>query len=164
MGGSDSRIHNQPVKVITNTEGTGVVQADGFFRLWYQYFLQQRGLAEAMIPGNEEVWIRHFFGRAGRERKVSDFALENSRQGRVIENQMLMVGPNQVGSEEFGADGVATYFGDSVIIDPWGGTVIEACETGEMLLTATIDTEQAAEVRKKMKVLCDRRPALYELG
>jgi predicted amidohydrolase len=33
-----------------------------------------------------------------------------------------------------------------------------------MLLTATIDTEQAAEVRKRMKVLCDRRPDLYELG
>lgn len=85
-------------------------------------------------------------------------------RARAIENQMFMVGPNQVGSEDFGADGVATYFGASVIIDPWGGTVIEAGETGEMLLTATIDTEQAAEVRKKMKVLSDRRPDLYELG
>jgi omega-amidase len=85
-------------------------------------------------------------------------------RARAIENQMFMVGPNQVGSEEFGADGVATYFGASVIIDPWGGTVIEAGETGEMLLTATIDTAQAAEVREKMKVLSDRRPDLYELG
>lgn len=58
-----------------NAEGTGVMQADGSFRLWYQYFQQQRGLAEALIPGNEDVWIRYFFGRAGREGKVSEKAL-----------------------------------------------------------------------------------------
>jgi hypothetical protein len=55
MGGSDSRIHNQPVKVVTSTAGTVGLQADGIFRLWYQYFLQQRGLAEDMIPGNGTV-------------------------------------------------------------------------------------------------------------
>jgi len=85
-------------------------------------------------------------------------------RARAIENQMFVVGANQVGSEDFGPDGVATYCGDSVIIDPWGGTVIEGGETGEMLLTATIDTDMALRVRDRMKVLEDRRPDLYELG
>ncbi len=58
-----------------NAEGTEVMREEGSFRLWYQYFQQQRGLAEALIPGNEEVWIRHFFGRAGREGKISEKAL-----------------------------------------------------------------------------------------
>jgi pimeloyl-ACP methyl ester carboxylesterase len=51
------------------------MRADGSFRLWYQYFQQQRSLAEAMIPGNEDVWVRHFFGRAGREGRISEAAL-----------------------------------------------------------------------------------------
>jgi predicted amidohydrolase len=85
-------------------------------------------------------------------------------RARAIENQMFMVGTNQVGSEKFGPDGAVTYFGDSVIIDPWGNTVVEASESDETLLTATIDTEMALRVRDKMRVLEDRRPDLYELG
>lgn len=85
-------------------------------------------------------------------------------RARAIENQMFMVGINQVGSEDFGTDGAVTYFGDSVIIDPWGRTVIEAGETDEMLLTATVNMDQVKEIRQNMTVLKDRRPELYELG
>ena len=85
-------------------------------------------------------------------------------RARAIENQMFIAGINHVGSEDFGADGEVTYFGDSVIIDPWGRTVIEAGETDEMLLTATIQMDQVKEIRAKMTVLKDRRPELYELG
>jgi len=85
-------------------------------------------------------------------------------RARAIENQMFVFGTNQVGSEDFGPDGVVTYFGDSVVIDPWGETVVEAGETEEALLTATIDVDKVDEVRTKMKVLRDRRPDLYELG
>jgi len=84
-------------------------------------------------------------------------------RARAIENQLFMIGTNQVGSEDFGKDGVVTYFGDSVIIDPWGETVVEASETEEKLLTATIDVAKVDEVRNKMKVLRDRRPDLYKL-
>ncbi len=82
-------------------------------------------------------------------------------RARAIENQMFVAGINQVGSEDFGPDGVVTYFGDSVIIDPWGRTVIEACETDEMLLTATICMDRVKEIRANMTVLKDRRPELY---
>lgn len=85
-------------------------------------------------------------------------------RARAIENQMFMIGVNQVGSEEFGADGSVTYFGDSVIVDPWGRTVVEAGETEEMLLTASLRLDMVDEIRRKMRVLKDRRPDLYELG
>lgn len=85
-------------------------------------------------------------------------------RARAIENQMFMVGINQVGEENLGPLSVVTYFGDSVIIDPWGKTVVEASETEEMLITATIDLDLADKIRSEMKVLRDRRPDLYELA
>lgn len=85
-------------------------------------------------------------------------------RARAIENQLFMVGVNQVGSEGFGEDGSVTYFGDSVAVDPWGRTVIEGSETEEMLLTATLDLDLADEIRSTMRVLQDRRPDLYDLG
>ncbi|MBN1289095.1 MAG: carbon-nitrogen family hydrolase [Actinobacteria bacterium] len=85
-------------------------------------------------------------------------------RARAIENQMYIIGPNQVGTEDFGPDGSVTYFGDSVIIDPWGRTVIEGSETEEQLLTAEIDIGLVGATRDSMKVLQDRRPDLYELS
>jgi predicted amidohydrolase len=84
-------------------------------------------------------------------------------RARAIENQMFLVGVNRVGSEDFGPDGTVTFFGNSVIIDPWGRTVVEAGETEETLLTASINLQQAEEVRSRMRVLGDRRPELYRL-
>lgn len=78
-------------------------------------------------------------------------------RARAIENQMYMVGVNTVGN-----DGTYTFFGHSAIIDPWGNTIVEAGEV-EVLLTATIDTDQVAEVRQKIPVFKDRRPELYQL-
>ncbi len=82
-------------------------------------------------------------------------------RARAIENQMFVAAINQVGKEELG-DGAVTYFGNSMIVDPWGGIVAEAGEE-EALVTATIDTGMVDEVRGKMRVLEDRRPDLYEL-
>jgi predicted amidohydrolase len=84
-------------------------------------------------------------------------------RARAIENQMYVIGVNQVGSEDFGADGSVTYFGDSCIIDPWGDKVVEAGETSEELLTASIDLDEADEIRHRMTILSDRRPDLYDL-
>ena len=84
-------------------------------------------------------------------------------RARAIENQLFMVGTNRVGSETIGDDGTVTYFGDSVIVDPWGETVVEAGETNEELLTAVLDLDKVGEIRAKMSVLKDRRPDLYRL-
>ncbi|HOP41715.1 MAG TPA: carbon-nitrogen family hydrolase [Geobacteraceae bacterium] len=85
-------------------------------------------------------------------------------RARAIENQMFLVGVNRVGSEDFGPDGIVSYFGTSVLIDPWGGTVVEASGSEEELLTAVVDPREADDVRAKMRVLADRRPEVYVLS
>jgi omega-amidase len=85
-------------------------------------------------------------------------------RARAIENQMFLVGVNRVGSEDFGPDGVVRYFGNSVIVDPWGKIVAEASEAEEELVTATLDLREADELRASMRVLGDRRPELYDLS
>lgn len=84
-------------------------------------------------------------------------------RARAIENQMFLVGVNRVGSEDFGLEGVVRYFGNSLLVDPWGTLVLEAGETEE-LLTARIDVREADELRSRMRVLGDRRPELYTLS
>ena len=68
------------IPIITNARGNleamRVMQSRGSVPNWYQYFQQQPGLAEAMIPGNEAVWIRYFFGKAGREGRIPAEAIE----------------------------------------------------------------------------------------
>lgn len=84
-------------------------------------------------------------------------------RARAIENQMFLIAVNRAGREDLGPDGIMNYFGHSTIVDPWGGTVIEAGEN-EVLLTAEIDMGLVSEVRAGMKVLCDRRPELNGLS
>ena len=59
------------IPVITNAAGAQeaaqALAAMRFMPYWYQYFQMQPGLAEAMIKGNEEVWVRYFFGKKGRD-------------------------------------------------------------------------------------------------
>jgi omega-amidase len=82
-------------------------------------------------------------------------------RARAIENQIYIIGTNRVGSEDVWGIGDVTYFGDSVIIGPWGETIIEGSEKDEQLLTATIDMGRVNEVRSSMNVLEDRRPDIY---
>lgn len=76
-------------------------------------------------------------------------------RARAIENQMFVVACNRVGNSKD-----TDFFGHSCIIDPWGETIIAGGEQ-EMLLTAVIDTAVVAQVRRKIPVFDDRRPALY---
>ena len=84
-------------------------------------------------------------------------------RARAIENQMFFIGTNQVGTENFGGLEPVTYFGSSLVIDPWGTVLVEGDEQ-EALLSVTIDPTQTAITRAKMTVLQDRRPELYRLG
>lgn len=76
---------------------------------------------------------------------------------RAIENQMFVVACNRVGTE-----GKTTFFGHSMVIDPWGEVVGELQEE-EGLLSVEIDPLQVEEIRKKIPVFADRRPELYSL-
>ncbi|MBB6732922.1 carbon-nitrogen family hydrolase [Cohnella zeiphila] len=77
-------------------------------------------------------------------------------QARAIENQMYVVACNRVGTS-----GTTSFFGHSMIVDPWGEIVAEAGEE-ETILTAGIDLGLTDEVRGRIPVFADRRPALYE--
>lgn len=74
---------------------------------------------------------------------------------RAIENQMYVVACNRMGQS-----GETTFFGHSMIIDPWGEIVAEAGEE-ETILYADIDLDLVDEVRSRIPVFEDRRPQLY---
>lgn len=76
-------------------------------------------------------------------------------QARAIENQMFVVACNRVGE----SDGTS-FFGHSMIIDPWGEVIVEGDET-EQVLHATIDLDSVEQIRKKIPIFADRRPNLY---
>jgi omega-amidase len=76
-------------------------------------------------------------------------------RARAIENQFFVVACNRVGESRG-----ARFFGHSTIVDPWGELVVEGGEQ-EMLLTATINTAQVAEVRQRIPIFADRRPDIY---
>lgn len=78
------------IPVITNTAGQREAEealaAMRFRPLWYQYFQQQRGLPEAMIKGNEHVWIPYFFGRKGQDGTIPRHAIAEYVRCYRIEN------------------------------------------------------------------------------
>lgn len=49
------------ISIINNAKGNRAGQdtfnSKGNYSSWYQHFQQQPGLAEAMIPGNEALWL-----------------------------------------------------------------------------------------------------------
>jgi omega-amidase len=74
---------------------------------------------------------------------------------RAIENQMFVVSCNRVGTS-----GTTEFFGHSMVIDPWGEVLAEGDES-EQIIRVQIDLELVAQVRKRIPIFEDRRPALY---
>lgn len=74
---------------------------------------------------------------------------------RAIENQMYVIACNRCG-----VSGETSFFGHSLIIDPWGEIVAEAGET-ETIVRAEIELGLVNEVRSRIPVFEDRRPTLY---
>lgn len=74
---------------------------------------------------------------------------------RAIENQMFVIACNRCGTS-----GTSTFFGHSLIIDPWGEIIAEAGED-EAIIRAEIDLTLVDAVRSKIPVFEDRRPQLY---
>ncbi|HZG56165.1 carbon-nitrogen family hydrolase [Paenibacillus sp.] len=74
---------------------------------------------------------------------------------RAIENQMYVVACNRVGISR-GTE----FFGNSMIISPWGDVLAEGGEE-ETILRATLDLSEVDRVRKTIPVFEDRRPELY---
>lgn len=76
-------------------------------------------------------------------------------RARAIENQVYVAASTRTGYED-----PMHYSGGSVLIDPWGDTVVEA-GTVPTLLTATIDLDRVREIREKFPVWKDVRPEVY---
>ncbi|MBN2397319.1 MAG: alpha/beta hydrolase [Deltaproteobacteria bacterium] len=78
------------IPVINNTNGNAealeIMRSHDCIPFWYQHFQQQPALPEAMIRGNEETWIRYFFGRAGRDGRIPDNAIQEYIRCYRIEN------------------------------------------------------------------------------
>ncbi|MDI6786709.1 MAG: carbon-nitrogen family hydrolase [bacterium] len=67
-------------------------------------------------------------------------------KARAIENQVYIIGINRIGN-----DSEVSYFGHSMVIDPWGEVVGNALEE-EGVLFAKIDLDRIAEAREKIPV------------
>jgi pimeloyl-ACP methyl ester carboxylesterase len=78
------------IAVLTNPKGTqkgrDIIFAKGGIHFWYQYFQQQPMLPEAMIKGNEAVWIRYFFGREIHEGTIPAESIDEYIRCHSIEN------------------------------------------------------------------------------
>ncbi len=74
---------------------------------------------------------------------------------RAIENQMFVVACNRVGVSR-GTE----FFGNSMIVSPWGDVLAEGGEE-ETILRASLDLAEAERVRGTIPVFQDRRPELY---
>jgi deaminated glutathione amidase len=77
-------------------------------------------------------------------------------RARAIENQAFVIAANQVGEH---AKGYRSG-GRSMIVDPWGVVLAQAPDS-ETFITAELDLERQAEIRRALPSLANRRPHAY---
>ena len=82
-------------------------------------------------------------------------------RARAIENQYFMVACNCLGEAETG-EGTTVFGGHSLIVDPWGETVLEAGEAPG-LYTVEIELDLVEQTRARIPVFQDRKPEYYGL-
>ena len=82
-------------------------------------------------------------------------------KARAIENQAFVVAPGQTGAHEPGPEGApARCYGHSLVVDPWG-TVLADAPDKEGIVTAELDFEYLAKLRKQLPSLANRQPNAY---
>jgi deaminated glutathione amidase len=77
-------------------------------------------------------------------------------RARAIEDQAFVIAANQVGQH---APGYRSG-GRSAIVDPWGVVLAQAPDS-ESFITAELDLDRQAEIRRTLPSLANRRPAAY---
>lgn len=75
-------------------------------------------------------------------------------QARAIEDQVAVVACNRTGVE-----GTNSFFGHSMVVDPWGQIIGEAGDT-EQVLCSDVDVQDIRRVRELFPVLSDLAPFL----
>ncbi|MFH1707701.1 MAG: carbon-nitrogen hydrolase family protein [Planctomycetota bacterium] len=74
-------------------------------------------------------------------------------RARAIENQAFVAAPAQVGTDPAGK----SYFGHSLVVDPWGAIIAELAGPTEGNAVADCDPERIAEVRMRLPALKHRK-------
>ncbi|MFC1479404.1 carbon-nitrogen hydrolase family protein [Planctomycetota bacterium] len=74
-------------------------------------------------------------------------------RARAIENQVFMAAAAQAGTDSTGK----SYYGHSMLVDPWGTVLIQMDGHTEGCATMEIDPEQIKEVRRNLPVLDHRK-------
>ena len=77
-------------------------------------------------------------------------------RSRAIEDQAFVIASNQVGEH---AKGYRSG-GRSMIVDPWGVVLAQAPDS-ETFITAELDLDRQAEIRRSLPSLANRRPGAY---
>jgi deaminated glutathione amidase len=77
-------------------------------------------------------------------------------RARAIEDQAFVIAANQVGEH---APGYRSG-GRSMIVDPWGVVLAQAPDS-ETFVTAELDLDRQAEIRRTLPSLANRRPRAY---
>jgi predicted amidohydrolase len=77
-------------------------------------------------------------------------------RARAIENQAFVIAANQIGQHppEHRSGG------RSMIVDPWG-VVLAVAPDSEAVITADLDLQAQADIRRSLPSLANRRPAAY---
>ena len=77
-------------------------------------------------------------------------------RARAIENQAFVIAANQIGHHPPNHNSG----GRSLIVDPWG-IVLAAAPDSECVITADLDLEAQADIRRRLPSLANRRPSAY---
>ncbi len=72
-------------------------------------------------------------------------------RARAIENQIFVIATNRVGK-----DNRQGYFGNSLVVDPWGKVLLEGGSSHE-ILSCEADLSQVSKIRKEFPVLDDSK-------
>ncbi len=79
-------------------------------------------------------------------------------RARAVEDQVFVIGAGQVGRLPAG---MPPCHGHSMVVDPWGRVLAERTDPTPGIVLADLDPAVLADVRGRLPVLANRRPAAY---
>ncbi len=82
-------------------------------------------------------------------------------QGHAAANILPVVASNRIGTETAPEGRSVTFYGSSFVAGPTGALLAEAGRGDAGVITATVDMDAAADLRRTWGVFRDRRPDLY---
>lgn len=88
---------------------------------------------------------------------------ETVMRGHAAANILPVVAANRVGTEVAPEGTEVTFYGSSFITDATGALLARAPRTGEAVITAAIDMDAAAALRRTWGLFRDRRPDCYRV-